>query len=371
MYQTKNIPNTRIDVADALRGIAVAGIIIYHAVEHFNIFTEEPIAHTLPCDTQVASTLAWLLSGKMYGIFAMLFGLSFFIMNDNQQQQHQSFDWRFSWRMSLLVCFGIVNVSLYDGDILIIYALLGLLLIPISHLPSRLVWGLIIVLALQPMELIRLVGGVNINPEALWQMFGQMGEVHQHGSFIDSVLVNLHLGLRADINYFLFTGRLSQILCLFILGMQLGRLRQFYDEGQNVYRWYQVMVVCIGLTLILSITPFGNLQLWLSPIHNLMIMLSLVSAVVTLWHAFPLVRRIMRPLCSLGRMSLTNYLLQSAIGTLLFCGYGFGLYNKVGTTYAALIGLGMVLVQYLFCHLWMRCHKRGPFEQLWKRLTWI
>ena len=64
MYKTKGLPNTRIDVADALRGIAVAGIIIYHAVEHFNIFTSQPISNTLPIDQQVADTLAWLLSGN-------------------------------------------------------------------------------------------------------------------------------------------------------------------------------------------------------------------------------------------------------------------------------------------------------------------
>ena len=93
MYKTRNLPNTRIDVADALRGIAVAGIILYHSVEHFNIFTEEPITHTLASDQTVADVLAWLLSGKMYGIFAMLFGLSFFIMNDNQQQKGKCFTW--------------------------------------------------------------------------------------------------------------------------------------------------------------------------------------------------------------------------------------------------------------------------------------
>ena len=82
-YKTKNLPNTRIEVADALRGIAVAGIILYHSVEHFNIFTSEPVLNTLPSDQLVSDVLAWLLSGKMYGIFAMLFGLSFFIMNDN------------------------------------------------------------------------------------------------------------------------------------------------------------------------------------------------------------------------------------------------------------------------------------------------
>ena len=61
MYKTRNLPNTRIDVADALRGIAVAGIILYHSVEHFNIFTQEPIVHPLASDQTVADVLAWLL----------------------------------------------------------------------------------------------------------------------------------------------------------------------------------------------------------------------------------------------------------------------------------------------------------------------
>ena len=137
MYQTRYLPNTRIDVADALRGIAVAGIILYHSVEHFDIFTKEPIVYTLPCDDLVGKVLAWLLSGKMYGIFAMLFGLSFFIMNDNQQQKGKCFSGRFAWRMCLLFMFGLVNVAFYDGDILMLYAVYGLLLIPISFLPSK------------------------------------------------------------------------------------------------------------------------------------------------------------------------------------------------------------------------------------------
>ena len=148
MYKTRNLPNTRIDVADALRGIAVAGIILYHSVEHFNIFTQEPIVHPLPSDQTVADVLAWLLSGKMYGIFAMLFGLSFFIMNDNQQQKGKNFSLRFAWRMCLLFMFGIINVTFYDGDILMLYACYGLLLIPISYLPSKWVWCIIVMLAI-------------------------------------------------------------------------------------------------------------------------------------------------------------------------------------------------------------------------------
>lgn len=66
----------------------------------------ETIAHTLPCDSVVFDVMKWLLSGKMYGIFAILFGLSFFIMNDNQQQKDKIvFRGRFSggWRRLTLV----------------------------------------------------------------------------------------------------------------------------------------------------------------------------------------------------------------------------------------------------------------------------
>ena len=153
MYHTSNLPNTRIDVADALRGIAVAGIILYHSVEHFNIFTQETIVYPLSSDQTVADVLAWLLSGKMYGIFAMLFGLSFFIMNDNQAQKGRSFSGRFAWRMCLLFLFGVVNVAFYDGDILMLYAVYGLFLIPVSYLSSGLVWLIIGLLVIQPVEL--------------------------------------------------------------------------------------------------------------------------------------------------------------------------------------------------------------------------
>lgn len=50
---------------------------------------------------------------------------------------------------------------------------------------------------------------------------------------------------------------------------------------------------------------------------------------------------------------------------------GLGCYHKVGTTYAALIGVGMVVVQYLFGRYWFRSHSRGPLESIWRRLTWV
>ena len=371
MYHTRCLPNTRIDVADALRGIAVAGIILYHAVEHFDIFTQEPIVHTLACDKAVGDTLAWLLSGKMYGIFAMLFGLSFFIMNDNQQQKGRNFSGRFAWRMCLLFVFGIINVAFYDGDILMLYAVYGLLLIPISYLSSRAVWCIIALLAIQPVELFLLLTGTTIDHTTLFEMYNKTIALHETGSFMENAINNLRCGFELNLRFNVYSGRLTQLLCLFILGMQLGRHRLFYNEGKNLRIWHIVLCVSAVLVLALSFVDFGAIEMWLKPIYNLLILLMIVSGVVSAWYAFKGVRSALHHLCIFGRMSLTNYLLQSIIGSFIFSGYGLACYRLVGTTYAVLIGLGMVICQYLFCRYWFRNHQRGPLEGLWRELTWI
>ncbi|SEW24413.1 uncharacterized protein SAMN04487850_2327 [Prevotella aff. ruminicola Tc2-24] len=371
MYTTRHLPNTRIDVADALRGIAVAGIILYHSVEHFNIFTMESIAHTLPCDQQVADVLAWLLSGKMYGIFAMLFGLSFFIMNDNQQQKGRSFSGRFAWRMCLLFGIGLINLAFYDGDILMLYALYGLLLIPISYLPSRVVWCILVLLAIQPVELFCLLTGRTIDHSTMWELYSRINSMHEHGSFLENTITNLRYGFEVNFRFNVFSGRLTQLLCLFILGMQLGRQRLFYNEGHNLRIWHMVLCASTLIVVSLSFIDFGALSLWATPIYSLLILLMIVSAVVSAWYAFGGVRRVLHHLCIFGRMSLTNYLLQSIIGCAIFCGYGLACYRRLGTTYAVIIGLSMVICQYLFCRYWFKNHPRGPLEGLWRKLTWI
>ena len=370
-YQSHHLPNTRIDVADALRGIAVAGIILYHSVEHFDIFTKKPIAHTLPCDDLVGQVMEWLLSGKMYGIFAMLFGLSFFIMNDNQQQKGRVFSGRFAWRMCLLFMFGLINVAFYDGDILMLYAVYGLLLIPVSFLPSRAVWCIIGLLAIQPVELFCLLTDVTIDHTRLFDKYYQTIALHEDGTFGENAVNNLRYGFELNLRYNVYSGRLTQLLCFFILGMQLGRQRLFYREGNNLRIWYVVLTISVIVIMALSFVDFGVLDLWLTPIYNLFILLMIVSVVVSAWYAFKRVRKVLKHLCVFGRMSLTNYLLQSVVGCYIFYGYGLSCYRRVGITYAVLIGFGMVVCQYLFCRWWFRSHTRGPLESLWKKLTWI
>ena len=179
----------------------------------------------------------------------------------------------------------------------------------------------------------------------------------------------------------IFSGRLTQLLCLFILGMQLGRQRMFYNEerrsaegrlqGKNLKIWHSILICSVIIVIALSFVDFGELESWLKPIYNIIILLMIVSAIVSAWYAFEGVRRVLHHLCIFGRMSLTNYLLQSIIGCFIFCGYGLACYNYLGITYAVMVGCGMVIIQYLFARYWFRNHPRGPLESLWRTLTWI
>ena len=94
MYKPSTLPNSRIDAADVLRGFAIAGIILIHFLEHMNFYSFPELTKL---DENVWDTIFFLFAGKMYAIFAMLFGLSFFIQHDNQAQKGEDFRPRFVW----------------------------------------------------------------------------------------------------------------------------------------------------------------------------------------------------------------------------------------------------------------------------------
>ena len=82
-------------------------------------------------------------------------------------------------------------------------------------------------------------------------------------------------------------------------------------------------------------------------------------------------KRIFDSFVPIGKMSLTNYIIQSIIGSGLYYGYGLSLYKYTGEFHSFLIGLFVVFIQYFYSQYWIIHHKRGPFENLWHKLTWM
>ena len=379
MFKTRGLKNSRIEVADALRGLAVAGIILYHSVEHFNLGYPDVVSHTLPFDQSMFNILTVLLSGKMYGIFALLFGLSFFIMRDNQEQKGKDFSLRFFWRMVLLFGFGILNLVFYNGDILTFYALMGLLMIPAGYLSTPVLWTITIFLLMQPIEIYSLISGWKPDISAMGAYYGKMGPALSEGSFWEAAVASLRYGFISSRLWFIAHGRITQTVALFFLGILLGRHRMFYNEGNHLKIWRVVLAISLVAVVAGSIVGaagqgnvrFGRLDDLLHPIYNLAILLLIVSAVVLLWYGFAGFRKSLSHICFFGRMSLTNYLLSSVLGSLIFYGWGFGLYKVLGVTWSFLVGIGIVTFQILILRLWSRRHQRGPLETIWRRLTWM
>ena len=382
-YQPSTLPNTRIDAADLLRAVAVGGIIMLHFIEHLNFYSFPPLTKF---DEAVWDVAFFVLSNKMYAIFAMLFGLTLFVQHDNQAQRGFDFRPRFAWRMVLLFGFGLLDLLFFNGDILTVYAVCGLLVLPLVRAGNRVVLGFALLLALQPVELFYFVGSL-INPGlqplnlGSDDLFVSILPAQEGGSWLDVAWAGLRYGLPVNFTWALEHGRFTQTLFLFLLGLWLGRRRMFYDEGRNAAVWRRTLVWSLAAFAVLCPLRYTVPQLFTSECaqasltvmldmwKNLAMMLFYVSGITLLYHRTR-ARRLLSGLLPYGKMSLSNYIGQSVVGGFIFYHWGLGLYAVSGHAMSLALGVVFILLQYAFCRLWLRSHKRGPLEQLWHNATW-
>ena len=389
MYRPSTLPNTRIDVADILRGIAIGGIILIHFIEQLNfyVFPEPSSPFWGAVNQGVWDTVFFLLAGKMYAIFAMLFGLSFFIQHDNQAQRGVDFRLRFLWRMVLLFLFGMFDLLFFNGDILCVYAACGVLIIPLIRASDKVLKCIAFLLLLQPIELVYIIIGA-FDPSATpldlgsLEHFNTVAVAQEHGSIIDVAVAGLLHGQQINFLWAIENGRFTQTIFFFLVGIMLGRKRLFYNEGNNLAFWKKVLkgaaVAFVILTPLYFIVPkqfesaciSNSLNVMLNMWKNLAMMLMIVSGTTLLYYTTSAKNWLIK-IAPYGKMSLTNYLSQSIFGAMLFYNWGFGLFRYCGHAAALLMGAAFIMLQYLFCTWWLKNHKRGPFEELWARLTWL
>lgn len=382
-------PNTRIDVADILRGIAIGGIVLIHFIEQLNfyIFPEPSSELMAKVNECVWDSTFFLLAGKMYAIFSMLFGLSLFIQHDNQAQLGVDFRPRFVWRMVLLMLFGLFDLLFYNGDILTLYAVCGVLVLPFVRASNRVLVGATILFALQPIEIAYIVMGLfDASTTSLdlgsSELFKAILPAQAEGSWLDVAQKGIEKGFLVNYTWAIEHGRATQTIFLFLLGIFIGRKRLFYDEGNNITIWKRIIVVSLCAFAVLfplyKIVPDmvdvasikQSLSVMLNMWKNLAMMFVYVSGVVLLYYRTS-ARNILIKIAPYGKMSLTNYLTQSIVGGFVFYNWGLGMYRYSGHASSLLLGVLCVALQYIFCRWWLSRHSHGPFEALWRKLTWI
>lgn len=387
MNSTKN--TSRLHVIDALRGFAIVTIMLLHNLEHFDVYfaPEHLPIWMVSMDKMIWDSLFFLFAGKSYAIFALLFGLTFFIQSDNQEKRGNDFRARFAWRLVLLLIFGFINSLFYQGDILMLYAAIGFFLIPVAKLSNKLVLCIAIFLFLQPFEMVKLVYAIQ-NPDIelsnplSWAYFGNMNQYIKGSSFTATLTGNITNGKLAVMNWCWENGRFFHILSLFMFGMLAGRKNLFAQSNKNRIFWIRSLIFSslTFIPLFIIQKNIGNtfsseaIKRSFSTIEtswtNISFMLVLVSGFVLLFQTKYL-HKALNIFSPIGRMSLSNYVFQSILGSSIYYGFGLGLYQYTGATYSFIIAISLAIILGLFCTWWAKSHKRGPLESIWHKATWI
>lgn len=377
----------RFDIVDALRGFAMMGICLLHFVEHFDMGGRPAVTPDWlkPFDFWSNEAAFFTFAGKSYSLFAMLFGVSFFILMDNAQKRGADFRLRFLWRLLLLYAIGYVHSLLFVGDFLTNIAVLGLVVVLFWRLPGKVLWPLAVALLLMIPNLLPIVRGFadpayvieSYNPGRYYR---DVMPAFREGTWSDVFRVNVWLGHKAKWNWTIENGRYLQMLGLFALGLMLGRSRLFERaEALSKFAWR----VLIGALLVIG--PLYWLKANIGDsfadktmqriasgyvgMHVNVVQMLGGSALLVLLFQLSLGKKIISLLVPYGRMSLSCYVSQALIGVPLFYNAGFGLYRQMGPFFSLLAGVLFFVCHLSLAHLWLRHFHQGPLEWLWRCAT--
>ena len=393
-----NSKNGRIQIIDALRGFALAGIVICHMVENYmgsppaETFNESLNLGTV--DRVLDGLIFFFLRGKFIALFSFLFGLSFFIQMHNGAQRGVNYGGRFIWRLLILFLIGYVHSLFYRGDILTIYAMLGIFLIPFYKLDTKWVLGFSALLFLGLGRAVAfsftngnsLWGGpIEIAPDAPWLLeYYDIVKNDSIGQVFEINAVNGHLD-KWDFQYNFF-GRGYYTFAFFLVGMYFGRsgfFKNFTERTKFTKRLILWSSLVFVLGLVVTALAFASLGENVT-FDNWTAMIGLTgmdianTAMTFLYIAlFTVLYRKSKPkkwlakLAPYGRMALTNYVLQSIIGTLLLYGWGFGLIGELKHLYTFAIALIIIILQVWISKKWLSAFNYGPLEWVWRSLTFF
>ena len=379
--RTSPASDGRLELVDALRGYALLGLFLVHMVEYFELYWFDP---------QPSAVHDWvfaLFAGKACALFALCFGFSFYIIMHRASERGVDFSGRFVWRLAVLAAIGWLHGLIYRGDIIVVLAPLGLLLVPLDRVKdNRLLGALAALCFLLPWPLFRFVAGLAgagwaLQPPHFWSDPTLVNYVH--GGLADTLATNLWDGQVEKWWFYLESGRVMHIFGLFLIGLILGRTGFFAaPERFARIRWRSLgialaagLMLSFGSGAIVDAVGFGAdqampksaLQDLLNAYRDLAWTAVSGLLVIALWQRGA--RALLRPLVPAGRTTLTLYIGQSLVFVPVFYGFGLGLAG-MGQAQALLLGLAAFAVQLLLARWWVRHYRYGPLEWAWRALTY-
>lgn len=386
----------RIEILDVLRGLAVFGILVGN-LQWFSGYGMVPsaVAAQAPLYDHVTHFLVhFFVEGKFYSIFSLLFGVGFALQIARAEKRGDTNASLFKRRLFWLLVIGLAHAYLlWAGDILSIYALMGFILILFRNKSnaSLLKW-VAVLLAVPVVTYILLYIAFTAFAPADAIAGSEASQVERWNETVRTVTESSYWEIATGFNLqyivgrymgLIFQMRLPKILAMFLLGMYAYRRGFFQNPGEHKPFIRRVLVYGLVLGLIGNISmawlagseaPFPPSPAGVAGVIGYAfgvpaLALFIIALVATLWQKDS-ARRVLSYLAPVGRMALTNYLLQTIICVTLFYGYGFGLFGRFGALAATLIALTIFLFQIVGSSIWLKHFAYGPIEWIWRQLTY-
>ncbi len=375
---------------DALRGLALFGILFVNLTwftgfavtmamnpDHFKDLG------TFEMDTSVNWLVAFLVDSKFWSIFALLFGIGLGLQTVRYQSEGKG-NGILYFRLAVLFVLGMFHgIFVWFGDIISLYALTGFLLLLFARLPAKIILVCGIGFLLLPI----LQSGIWLVYFEQVKASGGEGPDLSHGPF--ELLHyfpegNLAQTFEANWAYFVkrwvrgvWEGRFFKLLGMFLLGLYLVKANWITAKPNNeksvALGWWFVLVIgfMIGLPCNyyaanheISVLPLDQNEYWVTMAKCLGVPALAMAYVAGFFLVHDATSRlaIWRPAALVGRMSLTNYVIQSLVGVFVFYGCGLGYWGSFGITWSFAVIVGFVVGQTALSALWLRFFAFGPLE---------
>jgi uncharacterized protein len=373
------LDRTRIQDIDALRGFALLGILVVNitfAASGFPIHLAQNPAYDSWLDHSVHWLSSVFVDMKFYLLFSFLFGYSFQLQMQAAQRAGAAFRPRMLRRLGGLFVLGALHgVFLITGDILSVYAIIGLVLLGMRRVKDRtalLVAGgiyayLFITLALAAL----FVDTTQLTDPTTAVAAAQETTANLAGSFSD--VIGEHVRALPTYGLSLLTVQGPTTLAAFLVGMVAGRRRLLQNThgADALLRLIQLVGFAIGITGGLVYASGGNgdtRAVLMSVMTAPFLTAAYVASLLRIMHSDrgEEIRQLLAPA---GQMALSNYLGQSVATMLIFTGVGFGLSGQVSPLETVGLAVGIFVVQVLLSHVWLSSFRYGPVEGLLRAVT--
>lgn len=389
----------RIVILDALRGFLLYFILVANLPSFSGFWFlsgEERDALMTPVESSLLYVIDVLIHGKFYTLFSLLFGIGFALILSRIRARGGGIG-IYCRRLMVLAGIGLVHMLIWSGDILLPYAICGFVLLLFRNASDAVLLKSAVLLIFLPVvhyALAWMTGGMS---DPAFHLYGFMkgtvipaigseggpAVVYQSGSLSEMMRANL-IGFGFRWTGLLFEGRLFKILGVFLIGLWVGRQMldgQFLERGALLKRILAVGLVVglpanMGLAYLLQAGvdyPFGLpglVQYLLYAIGVVPLAFAYAAGFVLLWRS-DRIRWMLGAFGPLGRMALTNYLVQTLVAVAFFYGIiGPGRMGAYTPSDWLLFAFVVVVIQMALSTFWLRHFRYGPLEWAWRGATY-